>query len=220
MRTLLLTLCMLVLGNVYAAEKKKQLPPLNPAYKAEHAMVLMNRGSRIYAANFPTYTTPHDVQVVYQIDNPDVAFLNLVRDANLITIKPKPFNIERLMRGEEITVTADIYEGHYKQGGSLVYSDRDIVFSKQLYSRKLTELAEPSKWQEYDMITVKGTERIYVHKIQNKPSFNHLIFVDLTGACLQKFRTSKVVPPANELIYKFVNCGTLKQLYYDTSGLE
>lgn len=211
---------MLVLGNVYAAEKEKQLPPLNPAYKAEHAMVLMNRGSRIYAANLPTYTTPHDLQIVYQIDNPDVAFLNLVRDADLITIKPKPFNIEHLMRGDEITVTADVYEGHYKHGGSLVYSDRAIVFSKPLYARKLADLTEPTKWQEYDMITLKGTERIYVHKIQNKPSFNHLIFVDLTGACMQKFKTSKVVPPANELIYKFVNCGTLKQLYYDTSGLE
>ncbi|NNG41939.1 hypothetical protein HJP15_03110 [Pseudoalteromonas sp. NEC-BIFX-2020_002] len=199
---------------------KEELPPMNPAYSAEHAMVLVNHGSRIFAISLPTYKLPHDVQVVYQIDNPDVAFLSLVRDADLITIKPKPFNIQHLMRGEEITITADVYEGHYKRGGNLVYSDRAIVMSKQLYARELTDLAESSQWQEYDMITLKNSERIYIHKITQAPSFNHLIFADLTNACMQKFRTSKRVPKESELTYKFVNCGTLKPLYFDSEDFQ
>jgi hypothetical protein len=92
--------------------------------------------------------------------------------------------------------------------------------SKQLYARELSELAVSSQWQEYDLITLKENERIYIHKISQAPSYNHLIFVDLTNACLQKFRTSKRVPIENELTYKFVNCGTLKPLYFDSEDLQ
>ncbi|MBQ4812230.1 hypothetical protein A7985_19200 [Pseudoalteromonas luteoviolacea] len=215
--------CMLIfltIGFSSVAEEKKELPPLNPAYQGEHGMVLMNRGSKIYATNFPSYKLPGDIQVVYKIDNPDVAFLNLVRDSELITIKPKAFNLQRLERGEEITVVADVYEGHYKKDGFKVYSERSIVFSDKLYSRKMKDLKPSGQWQEYDSIEINKTERIYVHKITQTPSFNHLIFVDLTSACMQRFKTSKRVPKVSELIYKFVNCGTLKQLYFDADAYQ
>ncbi|KZN36745.1 hypothetical protein [Pseudoalteromonas luteoviolacea] len=215
--------CMLILFTFSffsIAEEKKELPPLNPAYQGEHGMVLMNRGSKIYATNFPSYKLPGDIQVVYKIDNPDVAFLNLVRDSELITIKPKAFNLQRLERGEEITVVADVYEGHYKKDGFKVYSERSIVFSDKLYSRKMKDLKPSGQWQEYDSIEINKTERIYVHKITQTPSFNHLIFVDLTSACMQRFKTSKRVPKVSELIYKFVNCGTLKQLYFDADAYQ
>ena len=217
---ILLLACMSTFTTAEEETVKEELPPMNPAYSAEHAMALVNQGSRIFAINLPTYKLPHDVQVVYQIENPDVAFLSLIRDAELITIKPKPFNIQRLMRGEEITITADVYEGHYQRDGSLIYSDRAIVMSKQLYARELTDLVESSQWQEYDMITLKNSERIYIHKVTQAPSFNHLIFADLTNACLQKFRTSKRIPSVGELTYKFVNCGTLKPLYFDSESLQ
>ncbi|CAH9059249.1 hypothetical protein PSECIP111951_03903 [Pseudoalteromonas holothuriae] len=202
------------------AEEKPEPPPLNPAYHGEHPMVLLNQGASIYAANLPTYDFPNNVQVVYKIENPGIAFLSLVRDADLVSIKPKAFNIERLMRGEEVEVTADVYSGHYGKGGSKLLSNAPIVFSKKLYSRTLNDLTPSSQWQEYDMIPVSSDGRIYIHKIQQPPSFNHLIFVDLSSACMQKFRTSKRVPPHNELTIKFVNCGSLKPLYYDTQNLD
>lgn len=220
MRILFCVLLISLSTLVQSAEVANDLPPINPAYKAEHAMVLVSQGSRIFAINLPSYKPPHDVQVVYQLENPDVAFLNLVRDGELITIKPQPYNIQHLVRGEELTITADVYSGDYKNGGSLVYSQRPIVMAKQLYARELTDIKEPSLWQEYDMITLKENERIYVHKITKAPSFNHLIFADLTNACMQKFRTSTRIPKQNELTYKFINCGTLKPLYYDTQGLQ
>ena len=216
-------LCTFLIGfstYAFSEEEVKELPPINPAYNAEHAMALVNQGSRIFAVNLPTYKQPHDVQVVYKIDNPDVAFLNVVRGAELVTIKPKPFNIQRLMRGEEITITADVYNGDYRRDGTLVYENRTIEMSKQLYARELSELAVSSQWQEYDLITLKENERIYIHKISQAPSYNHLIFFDLANACLQKFRTSKRVPKESELTYKFVNCGTLKPLYFDSEDLQ
>ncbi|MCF2856416.1 hypothetical protein L1286_02950 [Pseudoalteromonas sp. SMS1] len=220
MKHIYLLMLLLTFSCFALAEEKKELPPLNPAYQGEHGMVLMNRGSKIYATNFPSYKLPGDIQIVYKIDNPDVAFLNLVRDSELITIKPKPFNLQRLERGEEITVVADVYEGHYKKDGFKVYTERSIVFSDKLYSRKMKDLKPSGQWQEYDSIELNKTERIYVHQITQTPSFNHLIFVDLTSACMQRFKTSSRVPKVSELIYKFVNCGTLKQLYFDTEAYQ
>ena len=202
------------------AEEPPELPPLNPKYEAEHAMVLVNKGSSVYAINIPSFELPYDVHVMYKVDVSDIPFLDLVRDAELVTVKSKPFNIQRLMRGEEVAITADVYLGDFRQGGSLVYSDKLIELSEQLFTRELTDLSPASKWQQYDMVTLKNNERIYIHQITQPPSYHHIMFVDLSGACLQKFRTSTEVPSAGELNYKFINCGTLKPMFYDAESLS
>ena len=219
MRLIFTLLLLLLSTTAFAEEEKVELPPLDPSYNAVHPMALVNRGSSIFAINLPSYRSPHDLQVVYEVKNSNVAFLNFAKNADMITIKPQKFNIQHLMRGDEITITADIYEGDYRQGGTLIYEAKQLELDKQLYARELNELSESSQWHEYDMIELNGTERIYVHKIQKAPSFNHLIFVDLVNACMQKVRTSKRVPPENELTYKFINCGTLKPLFYDAESL-
>lgn len=205
--------------QVLAYEEKDQ-PPLDPAYVGIHGMVLVAHASRIYASHLPLYHKPHDVQLVYKIESKEIPFLNLVRDADLVTIKPREFNLQRLIRGEKMTIVADVYRGHFERESELIFKDKAIVFEKQLYVRELKDLAKPSLWQEYDVINVGKTERIYIHKIAQPPSFDHLLLVDLEGACLQKFKTSVMVPKENELHYKFLNCGTMKPLYYETEDFK
>ncbi|CCQ12578.1 hypothetical protein PALB_35170 [Pseudoalteromonas luteoviolacea B = ATCC 29581] len=205
----------LVSSIVFAEEKKPEPPPLNPAWEGEQTMVLVNHGSSILAVSLATYEKPRDVQIVYKIDNKDVAFLAMVRDMDVLTIKTKRFNIERLIRGEEVTVLADVYDADPDQGGSMLFERKEMVFAEKLYARELKALEEASQWQDYDIIEMKENERIYIHKIQQKPSFTHLIAVEMRGACLQKFRTSTRVPPESELTFKFTNCGGLKPLYYN-----
>lgn len=202
------------------AREEQELPPLDPAYVGVHGMVLVAHSSRIYASNIAKYNQPHNVQLVYKIESKEIPFLNLVRDAEQVTIKPKEFNIQRLIRGEKLVITADVYRGHYQRGGELIYKDKAIAFDKLLYARELKDLAKPSLWQEYDVIDIGKTERIYIHKIAQPPSFEHLLLVDLEGACLQKFKTSVMVPKENEIHYKFLNCGTMKPLYYDIENLK
>ena len=220
MHNLLILFTIFILSFNVIAKEEKELPPLDPEYVGVHGMVLVTHGSRIYASHLPLYHKPHDVQLVYKIESKEIPFLNLVRDAELVTIKPKPFNLQRLMRGEKMTVVADVYRGHFEREGEKIYSDKTIVFDKQLYVRKLEKLAQPSAWQEYDVIEVGKTERIYIHKISKQPSFDHLLHVDLEGACLKKFKTSEMVPSEKELQYKFLNCGTMKPLYYETEDFK
>ena len=75
----------------FAEDETKKLPPLDPAYMGVHGMVLVTQGSSIFASHLPFYKKPRNVQLLYKLDNNDLAILQTVRDSQLITIKPKAF---------------------------------------------------------------------------------------------------------------------------------
>lgn len=45
-------------SSLASAEEPPELPPLNPKYEAEHAMVLVNKGSSVYAINIQALSFP------------------------------------------------------------------------------------------------------------------------------------------------------------------
>ena len=56
------------------------------------------------------------------------------------------FNLQRLMRGEELTVKSRrLFGAIFERGGSKVYENFDITFGEQVYFRKLNEIAPSSK---------------------------------------------------------------------------
>jgi hypothetical protein len=204
----------------FAEDEVKKLPPLDPAYMGVHGMALVTQGSSIYASHLPRYKKPHNVQLLYKLDNNDLAVLQTVRDSKLITIKPKPFNLQRLMRGEKIVIQADLYAGHFERGGMLVYENIALSFDKQMYVRTFDDIKPSSTKQEYDVVSLRKNYRIYIHRIQQAPSFDHLLGVDLEAGCLGRFNTSSAVPKETELQYKFLNCGTMKPLYFETEDFK
>ncbi len=219
-KIILLFIILFAQYNVFANEEVTELPPIDPAYMGVHGMVLVSHTSSIYASHLPLYHKPHDVQVLYKLENKDLSLLQLVRDNELVTIKPQPFNLQRLMRGEKMTIMADIYMGHYERDGMLVYENIPLSFAKLLYVRDFSDIQESSKTQEYDVVKLSKNNRIYIHRIQKSPSFDHLIHIDLEASCLSKFGTSSAVPMQSELQYKFSNCGTMKPLYYETQDFS
>jgi len=212
-----LILALVTSFTVFAEDEKQPPPPLDPAYQGVHGMALMNKGSRVFAYHLSNYEKPHNVQLLYKLAVKDVSLLQVIRDNDLVTIKPKPFNLQRLMRGESLSVQAELYIGHFEREGMKVYDNITIVFDEQLYVRELNDLTDSSTTQEYEVISYNTkSDRLFVHKIQKAPSFDHIIHVDLMSSCLNKFRTSSAVPKRNELQYKFINCGTMKPMYYET----
>jgi hypothetical protein len=204
----------------FAEDKVKELPPLDPAYMGVHGMVLVTQGSSIYASHLPLYKKPHNVQLLYKLDNNNLSILQTVRGGELITIKPKPFNLQRLMRGETMVIQADLYAGHFERGGMLVYENISLSFDKQLYVRTFDDIKPSSTKQEYDVVSLRENYRIYIHRIQEAPSFDHILGVDLQAGCLGRFNTSSPVPKETELQYKFLNCGTIKPLYFETEDFK
>ena len=204
----------------FAEDEVKELPSLDPAYMGIHGMALFTQGSSIYASHMPLYHKPHDVQLLYKLDNNDLAVLQTVRDGDLITIKPKPFNLQRLMRGEKMVINVDLYAGHFERDGMLVYENIPMSFDKQMYVRSFDDIKPSSAAQEYDVVSLRDNYNIYIHRILQAPSFDHIIGVDLESSCLARFNTSSPVPKETELQYKFLNCGTMKPLYFETQDFE
>lgn len=213
-------LAALISINSVAESVPEELPPLDPSYVGVHGMVLMNKSSSVFAYHLPLYHKPHNVQLLYKLEVKNVALLNLVRDNDMVTIKPKPFNLQHLMRGEKLAIEADIYMGHFERDGMLVYENMTLQFTKKLYMRKLDDIEASSNTQEYDAVTFDDSNRIYIHRLQQAPSYDHLIHIDLNAGCLTKFNTSSAVPKRTELQYKFFNCGTMKPLYYETQDFK
>lgn len=202
------------------AEDEKQPPPLDPAYEGVHGMVLVSHASKIYASHLPMYKKPHNVQLLYKLEVKDVALVALVRDADFVTIKPEPFNLQRLMRGEKLAITADVYLGHFEREGTVVYEGMVLNFDKQLYIRELNDIEDSSRIQTYDVVELGKTSRIFVHQIQKAPSYDHMIHIELESGCINKFATRSAVPSENEVHMKFLNCGTMKPLYYETQDFK
>ncbi|KGJ90332.1 hypothetical protein [Colwellia psychrerythraea] len=220
MKKVLFGLVLLLSQVSFAEDDVKELPPLDPGYMGVHGMVIVTHGSSLYASHLPLYNKPHNVQLLYKLDNKDLAVLQTVRDSQLVTIKPKPFNLQRLMRGEKMVIQADLYAGHFERDGMLVYENISLSFDKQLYVRSFDDIKPSSKTQEYDVISLRKNYKFYIHRIQQAPSFDHILGVDLEAGCLSRFNTSSPVPKETELQYKFINCGTIKPLYFETQDFN
>lgn len=210
--------------SFYAKAKQDEAvepPPLDPAYYAEHPMVLVNKASTIFAYYLSGYEIPHNVQLVYKLSVKDLSLIQLVRDSQLVTIKPTPFNLQRLMRGEKVQLTADVYIGDYRKEGMKVYESRQLNFETLLYVRDLNEIKDSSNKHQYEVVKYNNeTDRLFVHHLQKKPSFAQLLHIDMVASCRNSFFTSSAVPKESELLYKFINCGTITPLYFDNKSYQ
>lgn len=219
MKLKVLAILLVFISQLTYAEDEP-LRALDPSYMGVHGMVLISQSSTIYASHLPLYHKPHDVQLLYKLETKDLALLQTVRDGQLTTIKPQPFNLDRLMRGDKITIIADVYAGHFERDGMLVYKDMPLNFSKQLYVRKLDDIKPSSTKQEYDVVSLRKNYKIYVHRIQQAPSYDQLMHIDVEAGCLAKFNTSTAVPKESETHFKFMNCGSMKPLYFETEDFK
>lgn len=217
-QVVVLLLGLVISNNALSDEASDGEPkPLDPDYYAEHHFVLMNGAYSLFAANIASYQKPTDVQLIYKMDYKDPTLFFLVRDADKVTVKTKPFNIERLLRGESLTVSADVYMGDYDNGGHIIYKDMDITFGDKLYSRHLNKdnLKMGTAEQRYDVIQLDAKDRLLVHLIESPPSFAHIVLLHGNNTCLTEFRTSQVVPDEMSLLRRFMTCGSLKPMHYD-----
>ena len=178
-KIILATFLFIVNSSSFAYEEAKELPPLDGSFMGEHNMVLVSQSSTIYASVMTTYNRPSNVQLLYKIQNKSIAILQSVRDGRLTTIKTKPFNLQRLMRGEKMEIMVDLYSGHFARDGMLVYENIPLTFAKLIYVRELDDIKESSNQQEYDVVDLKKNYKIYIHKIQKAPSFAHMLHIDL-----------------------------------------
>jgi hypothetical protein len=201
--------------NAIALDESDAGKPLDPAYEDTHGMLLFTNGSSLYASYFPSYRKPRNAQLIYKIDALDNAVIHLVRDAEQVTMKTERINLQRLIRGEQIKIKADVYLGHFDRGGSLTYQQAELNFIEQKYLRMLEELGNPKPMQIYDQINLGRGVRLLVHQIQGAPSFDHIVLLYNHVNCLIQFDTGSIVPQEMRLLSRLSFCGPMKPIYYE-----
>ncbi len=220
MRNLFLLILFVFIFPFTVQAEEEEPKPLDPAYEGIHGMVLINNGSSLYASHLPLFHKPHDAQIIYKLDVSNNALIYLVRDADMVTIKPAKFNLQRLMRGESFSVKADVYIGHFERGGSLTYEQMDITFSELEYLRMIEKADKPVAKQVYDTVPINNGARLLVHQIQGVPTYDHIVLLYQNIGCLTEFYTTSPVPDKNRLLSKLSFCGSMKPLYYETDDFK
>ncbi len=215
----LLVVCLLSV-NVFSQEEQSDEAiapePLDPAYEGIHGMLVFNQGSSLFASHFALYRKPHNAQIIYKLEAKDPSLVFLVRDADMVTIKPQKFNLQRLIRGEELTIKADVYIGHFERGGSKTYEQVELTFTKQVYVRMLEDLGSPVSKQTYEKVDIGKGALLLVHQIQGEPSYDHLIILYQNIGCITDVDTGEAVPNETRLINRLSFCGSMKPVYYET----
>lgn len=197
------------------AEKAPPPPPLDPAYMGVHGMKLMVAEYNLYASHLPLYSKPHDAQIIYSLKGNNTPLILMVRDAEMVTFKPKPFNLQRMMRGESFTIKGDVYLGHFERDGFPTMQNVELIFEKQIYYRELKDLEPSSNFQKYDTIKIGNDAKILVHQIQQRPSYDHIVYVEQDINCVVEFYTSSAQPSFDELFRKLYLCGPLKPFHLE-----
>lgn len=221
MKYLLLTLyALLTINHLAAKEPEVKEPPLDPEYQGVHGLVLMEANYKLYVANLAKYRKPHNAQIVYKIETSEEALLLMVRDADLVTLKPRAFNLERMLRGHKFKIVGDLYLGNYQKGGMKVRENVQIVLSEQLFKRKLEDLGAPTNQQTYEVVRVGNAQKLMVHHVQGSPSYAHIVYFDPDDACMNQFYTSSSIPSQSELFSRMTHCGPMKVLYYEVEDFR
>ncbi len=207
----------LLFTSLLSYAEEQPATPLDPEYEGTQGMVLFNQGSRMYAYIMPSYAKPHNAQIIYKLETKHSPLLYLVRDAELVTLETESFNLQRLIRAQEVSVKADAYLGNFKRAGTKFYEDIEVTFTEQKYLRLLQDLAEPGIEKVYDVVELDKGARLLVHQIQLAPSFDHITLLLNPNSCFTTIRTGQLVPDENNLISKLSFCGSMKRIYFETA---
>ncbi|MEP1445312.1 MAG: hypothetical protein ABJK37_04240 [Paraglaciecola sp.] len=177
-------LVVLITLPVNAHEHRSALQDsLEHGYVGIHGMVLFNKGTTLYASHLPLYRKPHNAQIIYQIETQYSPLVNLVKSAEMVTIKPELFNLQRLIRGEAMSINVDVYNGHFERGGSLNFENIEITLGKQVYLRMLKDFPLASLKKQYDIVALDNGSSLVIHQIQIAPSFDHILMMSGRGSC-------------------------------------
>ncbi len=185
-------LCLLVItpGMSLAANSPASLPKTEHTahkhYIGVHGMALLfAQDGSAYGHHLPLYTPPHDYQLVYQLKinkslsadglkaqpNETSKPVSALKKHGLLTIKPEPFDLHRLIKGDTFKVKATVYQGHFERGGEALFSS-EITFVKPIYREKI--VLEQASQPRFVQVELNERETLIVHQITSRPSFDAL----------------------------------------------
>jgi len=196
-----------------------------------HGMVLFTDGTNLYANHLPLYRSPHDYQLIYQVNtNKNQSIIDYLQGhapkssdhylTHMVTILPEPFDLNRLVNQQLLDIAATVFKGHFERGGQSWLHDVQFEFEKMLVNKQIT-VAEnsdkPKKQQWLVRDLALKTDKLFIHVINEKPSFDAIV---LGENCAKTMSTNTILveqglDKKSPLLLK-TSCEQQSTLYYET----
>lgn len=193
------------------------------SYMGSHGMALISlpNGDTL-AYHMALYAKPHDFQLLYKLALSDEQKTHINRHA-LQTLLPDNFDLQRLIRGEKLELSADLYAGHFERGGEKVARFNKVVFEKLLYKNQLparNATAATHDTLHFDLIALDNQSNpsdnpndnltLAIHKINLRPSFDAIVAIPTPARQQAQFTCNNNV--AKQAATSEFNAETIAQL--------
>lgn len=170
---------------------------------AVHGMVLFGRDA-LFISHIPTFGIPHDWQafIEVEISHPSLDALAIFHQQRenglqrLVTLKPAPFVLPKLLRGDLKQFTASMHKGNFEENGPVVLSNVTVTVRQILMTTHLSPKNEAVKTLEYVPV-ISGKNGYLAHRISAPSNFDHIVEVKLDGTAVPT-----VIDPKRSIVFK------------------
>ncbi|WP_316839453.1 hypothetical protein [Pedobacter gandavensis] len=152
-----------------------------------HGMLLMGTET-IYAEHLPMFRTPHDYQVILELEFSKEAVKKYRKDraaypAELVyTIEPETFVLPEMVNHTKV-FKANVYRGHFERGGTKFIDTVTFKIKKVIYYKQFDKNQQRPENLQYILFGNKK-EQFLSHLISKKPDFNEVLAVQLDGKAI------------------------------------
>jgi len=204
-----------------------------------HGMSVFTDGSAIFASHLPLYRQPHDFQIVYRlafyekgVEQQIQQYLieNKRRDGQAVmTLLPEQFDLNELATSQTPTLKTRFFTDHFERGGQpMLFNDKKEVNVKYATPVLVEQLiiadgeasenaGKKANWFSVSVPSKPQTARLFVHKIDTKPSFDAIV---LAKGCEEAGAYEGNVLSVDALRDAFAHCDSVEVPYADSQDFQ
>lgn len=145
-----------------------------------HGMLIFGK-EKIYASHLPLFHTPHDYQIILELELSAPDQKKFITDQRLhpefttYIIEPEKFILPDMI-AKPRPFTVNLYRGYFERGGIKIASNISVKIKQVIFFKKFK--AEENKSTTADYILIgNDKEQFLIHHITSKPDFEQIIQV-------------------------------------------
>ncbi len=199
-----------------------------------HGMLLFG-SEKIYASHLPMFHSPHDYQIILELELSKFDKQKYVSDKNknsnytTYTIEPEKFVLPDMINNPK-PFKVNLYRGHFERGGIEILKNITVKIVQILYFKKFNSEEKKAKSTNF-IVFGNEKEQFLIHEITNKPDFEQIIEVktnlnlfvknDKTAIVnLNNLDNNPIGISSNEVLINEKPIVLLKQLYLEFDDLK
>jgi hypothetical protein len=175
---------LLLFALAIKAEAQHGHSGMAPDKPSVHGMLIFGTQT-IYASHLPLFHTPHNYQVIIELELDKTAKEKFIKDQQLhpefttYSIEPGRFILPDKINSKG-SFKANLYRGHFERGGIKIADSISIKITAVIFFKQF-DPGEPRSSNAAYLLFGNSKEQFAVHLISNKPDFEQIIQVKTAG---------------------------------------